>query len=306
MGIRTFIVISLICVAATAQAATNSWKIGASNFWDIDSAWSSGHAPLISDFADFITNVTSKTVTIDDSDTANFPFELTVSNLTVAGVGSTTNTLAISNMTEGASIPLNVLNLLTIGDGGQLHVYFSMLQASNAVISTNAVLKFYLGTNGSSVVVSNNLTLGGTLNVADGGGFTNTTYTLFTYVGSLTYNGLTVGTTPTNSTCVVDTNTFGQVNLMVTVTSAPPPAVTLRIISIVRNADDISITWTASGAGTNFVQATAGDGNGGYSVTNFQDISNPIIVGAGSTNTYPDVGGATNAPSRFYRIRFPQ
>jgi hypothetical protein len=144
-----------------------------------------------------------------------------------------------------------------------------------------------------------NLTLGGTLKVVDGGGLSNATYTLFTYGGTLSYNGLTVGAKPGSSICVVDTNTFGQVNLVVTL----PP---FQIISIVQSNNNVVVGWTTSGGGINFVQATAGDGSGGYSTTNFQDISGQILVGAGTTNTYTESGGAISGSSRFYRIRFPQ
>ena len=64
------------------------------------------------------------------------------------------------------------------------------------------------------------------------------------------------------------------------------------------------ITWTTVGGLTNAVQATVGDGNGGYA-TNFADLSSPIIVsgsGDGATN-YVDTGGATNVPARYYRVR---
>jgi hypothetical protein len=70
-------------------------------------------------------------------------------------------------------------------------------------------------------VVSGNLTLGGTLNITDAGGFTNGAYTLFTYSGALTYNGVTVGTIPdTNFTYLIDLDTPGQVKLDV----IPPPS----------------------------------------------------------------------------------
>jgi len=64
------------------------------------------------------------------------------------------------------------------------------------------------------------------------------------------------------------------------------------------------ITWTTAGVRTNAVQATAGDANGGYA-TNFTDISGSIIipVSGDTTTNYVDTGGATNAPSRYYRIR---
>jgi hypothetical protein len=72
----------------------------------------------------------------------------------------------------------------------------------------------------------------------------------------------------------------------------------------VRQGNDVLITWTSAGAHTNAVQATAGDGNGGYA-TNFTDISSLIIImGSGdATTNYTDVGGATNAPAQFYRVR---
>jgi hypothetical protein len=78
----------------------------------------------------------------------------------------------------------------------------------------------------------------------------------------------------------------------------------LRILSVVRQTNDVSVTWATAGGRTNAVQATAGDANGGY-MNAFVDISDPIeIVGSGDVTTnYVDVGGATNSPSRYYRIR---
>ena len=55
---------------------------------------------------------------------------------------------------------------------------------------------------------------------------------------------------------------------------------------------------------TNAVQAAAGDANGGYT-TNFTDISGLIIIsGSGdATTNYVEIGGATNVPARYYRVR---
>ena len=51
----------------------------------------------------------------------------------------------------------------------------------------------------------------------DAGGFTNATYTLLTYSGALTDNGVTIGSTPNATfTYTVDTNTVGVVKLDVT------------------------------------------------------------------------------------------
>lgn len=315
MGIRTIIAIGFSLVVINAQAATNSWIYVGSDFWDTASRWSTVNPPSITDAADMITNTSSKTVTIDDTDTAAFPQTLTISNLTVsAPTVNLTNTLSLFDMNDGGLIPLDVLNGLTIGNRGVLQITNSMLQVGgtfqligtmqvldlaqvqvqSATVSNSAVILFALSPSSSPIVVSNNLTLGGKINVIDGGGFTSTSYTLFTYGGALATTGLTLGTTPTNFTCVIDTNTAGLVKLNVTGTQTVP----FQIASIVQSGNNITINWVASVAGSNTVQAE----NGNCNTNNFADLSSPMAVTAGVTNTYTDVGGATNSPARFYRI----
>jgi PKD repeat protein len=77
----------------------------------------------------------------------------------------------------------------------------------------------------------------------------------------------------------------------------------LQIISAMQQGSDITVTWTTAGGKTNAVQATAGDSNGSYT-TNFSDLSGLIIIpGSGDAMTnFTDSGGATNAPSRYYRV----
>ncbi|MGD0058635.1 MAG: hypothetical protein ABSD58_04375 [Verrucomicrobiia bacterium] len=66
----------------------------------------------------------------------------------------------------------------------------------------------------------------------------------------------------------------------------------------------ILVTWETTGGTTNVVQVNPGDVNGSYT-TNFTDLSSFIIIpGSGNTSAnYLDAGGATNFPSRYYRIR---
>ena len=87
-------------------------------------------------------------------------------------------------------------------------------------------------------------------------------------------------------------------------TSPTNSASALRILSALPHNNDVVITWRTAGGRTNKVQATAGDASGGYT-TNFIDISDPFIIpGSDDTTTnYTDDGGATNVPSRFYRVR---
>jgi len=79
----------------------------------------------------------------------------------------------------------------------------------------------------------------------------------------------------------------------------------LRITSAVQQGMNIVIDWTTGGGRTNVVQASAGDGSGGYS-TNFIDVSGWIVIPSNDVDVatnYIDVGGATNVPARYYRIR---
>ncbi|HVM63125.1 MAG TPA: hypothetical protein VMV72_19860 [Verrucomicrobiae bacterium] len=81
----------------------------------------------------------------------------------------------------------------------------------------------------------------------------------------------------------------------------------LRITSITRQTNDIVITWITAGNLTNVVEATAGASGGSYS-NNFGSLSPVLVVHQGFvptlvTTNYTDVGGATNKPSRYYRVR---
>lgn len=332
MGIRKIIAIGfgLIAVSAHAALTTNNWTYAGSSplslYWDATTSWSLGTYPTITNAADLITNSVTKTVLIDDFDTSSSDSNsLVVSNLTIGAAVNVTNTLLLFSMNDGTGIigglpiPLHILNGLTITNGGVLQVTNSIVQvdgrsggtlkitggmqlfdgalvlATNATISSSAVLWYALGsaTTSSPVVVSNNLTLGGTLNVVDDGGFSNTTYTLFTYGGTLTYNGLTIGTTPPNFTCAISTSTVGQVNLVVT-PGGPSNSAPFEITSIVAITNDVVITWTESGTGTNAVQAENG-GSSGYNTNGFQDISGSIVLNGNTSTNYIDHGGATNS-----------
>jgi len=86
------------------------------------------------------------------------------------------------------------------------------------------------------------------------------------------------------------------------VTPAPAPGL-FNITSIVPQGNDMLITWQTVGGETNVVQVTTGT-SGSYS-NNFSDLS-PIIIPKGgdfTTTNYLDVGGATNGPMRYYRVR---
>jgi len=74
-----------------------------------------------------------------------------------------------------------------------------------------------------------------------------------------------------------------------------------RITQIAHQGNDVSVTWTTPGGWTNVVQVANGLGG----TNNFSDRSPsiPAVNGDIVTTNYLDIGGATNHPSRFYRIR---
>ncbi|HVM61714.1 MAG TPA: choice-of-anchor tandem repeat GloVer-containing protein [Verrucomicrobiae bacterium] len=141
--------------------------------------------------------------------------------VTIIGLGSPSNSvLSLFNsrvQTPDASV---------LGTNPPLTLVASTFAVSNnASFGGNSTLNFGLGTNTTGVIVSSNLTLDGTLNIANAGGFIYTTYPLFTYGGTLTYNGLAIGTTPNaNFTYTVSTNTPGEVDLVAYWSNAPPIA----------------------------------------------------------------------------------
>ena len=122
---------------------------------------------------------------------------------TVQGFGTVRNNVTVT----GFLIPSNSLGTLAF--------------SNKLTMASTATTTVQLGTNSNATAVRGILTLAGTLNITDGGGFAAGTYTLFTYNSSLTSGGLTIGTTPNGGfTCTIDTNTAGVVKL--NVTGGPP------------------------------------------------------------------------------------
>jgi hypothetical protein len=97
-----------------------------------------------------------------------------------------------------------VFGNLTLADGAILSPGASagtLTVSGNLVLNNSTVLSYDLGTNSDRTVVTGNLTLDGIINVTDNG-LSNGLYVIFTY-GSLTDNGLAVGTLPGTATATV-------------------------------------------------------------------------------------------------------
>jgi polygalacturonase len=205
--------------------------------------------------------------------------------LTGLDIPPTNNTLAFFGAQVG--VTTNVLGpdpFLTLGSS-------TLSGGSNLNLGGASILDFALGTNTTEITVIKNLILGGTLNISDGGGLTNRTYTLFTYGGTLTYNGLTIGTTPNAGFAyAISTGTVGQVNLVVS-NACPVGAAG-------------SITGSSSvSAGTNGVAYSISSVSGATSYTWTVPSGASIASGQGTTSITVNYacsatsGGVTVTPS---------
>lgn len=115
-----------------------------------------------------------------------------------------------------------------VGSGGAINPGNAgdadILSLDSLILSQGSFLNFDLGTPGVAsesdlLTVGGDLTLDGTLNVTDVGGFGLGVYTLINYTGTLTDNGLDVGSLPMGfeaSQGEVQTAVGGQVNFVVT------------------------------------------------------------------------------------------
>jgi hypothetical protein len=95
----------------------------------------------------------------------------------------------------------------------------------------------------------------------------------------------------------------GQNNLAEFLAGTDPTnsAAAFRIISATAEGSNVRLIWTMGSDKTNALQLSTGAVSGNYS-NNFADIFT-ITNTVGSVTNYLDVGAATNAPVRYYRVR---
>lgn len=224
---------------------------------------------------------------------------VTFDGLTTNGYG---NNFSLFN-TQGALADTNVLanGPLTLG-GSTLTV------SNNLTLSPMTLLNFSPGTNPATVAVVGNLSLGGTNNLSAGPGFTNGTYTLLTYTGTLGGNLPVLGSTPPGYLYDYDTGTPGEINLVV---SLPAPSAPANLVAMATNLM-VDLQWNSvSGAASYNLKRGTVSGSypvvfSGLTATNYADasVTNGVnyfyvvtAVGPGgeSTNSLP--ASATPLPS---------
>jgi hypothetical protein len=209
-------------------------------------------------------------VTVSNSVPTNTLFTLDGLTTNVPGSVLAGNTLALYNA-QGALKNTNVLG------AGPLTLGASTLTISNDLtLFPSTVLNYDLGTNSALVAVTGNLALGGTLNLDAGAGFTNGTFTLLTYGAGLTGAPPALGAIPAGYHYAFDTNSPGQVNLVV---SLPAPAAPTNLMAAGTNLQ-INLNWNAvAGAGSyNLKRGTISGGPypavfSGLVATNYSDAA---------------------------------
>lgn len=96
--------------------------------------------------------------------------------------------------------------------GGSL--YPGRTDTATLVLTEGCTSTFEVGMQNDLVVVAGDLTLDGTLDVEAAEGYSPGTFTIMTYSGSLTDNGITLGTRPVDTRVTLDTSEAGLVKLV--------------------------------------------------------------------------------------------
>jgi len=257
----------------TVTSSTPIWcNITVSNF----TATTAGSYPAIMIWGlpeMLISNVTLEDVNINGSEgakTCQFyyvtNFQFLNSKVSVASQAQTYtfygDQMVVSNSQAGAaSATLNGLSTNGVGNDVSFYNVPASLQITNALaggiltlgagtftvnndlsMSAETALNYQLGTNAATTAVKGNLTMGGSVNISAGNGFTNGDYTLFTCTGTLTGSLPTLGSTPSGYDYAFDTSHAGQVNLDVTSTSSGPSLnptnITFRVM-----ANQLQLSW---------------------------------------------------------------
>ncbi len=188
-----------------------------------------------------------------------------------------------------------------------------VLTVSNQLVLDDAALKFELGTNSDKLVAGGDLTVGGTLEITNSGGFATGNYVLITYGGALTAGPLLVTSAPAGYDYTVSTNTPGQIKLLVTL---PPPApiAPSGLAATTISSSQINLAWVDNSTNENSFRierslnnSTFSEvGSTGANVTSFSDTG--LLSGttyyyrlfarnAGGDSGYSSVASATTISS---------
>ena len=217
-----------------------------------------------------------------------------------AGSGTGTNavlmqsgaTLAGSG-TIGGATTFQSGTTLSPGDGVGTLTFTNSL-----TLSSSTLLPFELGSSSDRVVVGGNLSAAGVINVIAVSGFGAGTYTLFTYPpNGLSLGNLVLGSAPAGYNYSLNTNTPGQIRLVVAANVIPAPVFGAILIN----------------NGSVVVNGSGGTPGGNYYVVTATNLTQPVAGWTRLVTNQFNAGGNfafTNAippgvPQQFYRLQLP-
>jgi hypothetical protein len=178
---------------------------------------------------------------------------------------------------------------------------FGTLQIDGGTVT---VVDNFPNLGGQNAVYVQALTGSGTLNIGAGMRFYYNTTNGWSGTVNVTSNGLfrLNANLPGN----IDSDGDGVLNWQECLCGTDPlnSSSYLHIVSIQKQTNNVLVTWTTVGGHSYVLQTNAPALNGSYT-NNFTDFS-PLITVPGngeSTTNYLDIGGGTNKPTHFYRVR---
>jgi polygalacturonase len=181
--------------------------------------------------------------------------------------------------------PTNSIANGTITMGGGMFTV-----SNNLSMLPEAAFDYQLGTSAATTVVKGNLELGGNVNITASAGFTNGTYTLFTYTGGLTGSPPTLGSAPPGFDYAFDTSVAGKVNLDVTLPVPPPANLTAQGTNLL-----IELQWLASAGASGYDLMRSTNDGGPYSTITTTAATNYSDNAVGPGVIYYYVVSATNS-----------
>lgn len=197
---------------------------------------------------------------------------VTISNTTAAGGITVTGAVSANSLafyqSPAALKSTNLFAAIPLTLGGNV-----LTNTGNLTLGSSNVLNFVLGTSPATLAVVGNLTLGGTVNFIPGSGFTNGTYTIMSYSGTLSGTTPIQGSVVPGYSCSVNTSTAGQVNVVATYTGIYPFTTTNTLVSSANPSTlGNAVTFTAT--------VTPAPTNG--EIVTFYDSS--TVIGTGALN----------------------
>ena len=199
--------------------------------------------------------------------------------------GLTTNSFVNALTLYNARAALSKTNTL---DGAPLTLANSALNITNHLkLAHTTPMKFVLGTNAATVNVRSNLFFDGIFNFTAGAGFTNGSFTIFTYSNTLTWGAPSNASAPSGYIYSFDTNTAGQIKLIASLLNTAPSLTAISNRTVIAGT---TINFTNTASDTNIPAQTLTfslqNGPSGTSLNSSNGIFNwrPTIAQSPSTN----------------------